>query len=166
MAKRVSGWLARDGKVYKTEHEADLIDTTAGLMEACERENIAPRKFLAAVDLLHEEILDYLSLRYTPNSERTSQETSEGASSSTTRPAPVDPADDGTGEGGTNALLDEPPSSTEPVPDLWDSSQSSDIREEQPRLALRSGLYYARSVQRHAAMAVGNLAGITKARSP
>lgn len=168
--------MARDGRVYKTEHEANLVDTTAGLMEACERENIAPKKFIQAVETLHEEIYDYLVLRYdTPavraivsepehkagNAERTTETTSGEEQGEETRSTPVDPALDGAGEIPTTGLQHEPSSSAEPVPDVRDGAQSSDVPKEQSRVALRSGLYYARSVQRHEVMATPSIDGLT-----
>lgn len=177
MARKVSGYLARDGRIYETEQEAELVDATAGLMEACERENIAPKKFLQAVDTLHEEIEDYLRLKYhfgsvgpidsAPNEgwdnygERTPQETSQDEAEPRARSTPFDPTNDGYGEEGTDPLLDEPLDSLEPVPNVRDGSQSTDLQSKQPRVALRSGLYYARSVQRHAVMAVGSITGLT-----
>ena len=175
VAKKVDGWMARDGRVYKTEHEANLVDTTAGLMEACERANIAPKKFLQAVNDLHVEIQDYLVLRYDgprvrailsepddeSDAERETETTSGEEQSEEARSASVDPADDGGGESDPAGLQNEPSSGVEPMPDVLDGAQSSDVPTEQPRAALRSGLYYARSVQRHEVMATPSIDGLT-----
>lgn len=178
MAKRVNGWLARDGRIYASEVEAVFVDATAGLMEACERENIAPRKFLQAVTALHEEIQAYLRAFREVNASkrpgdgksnaRHAEREVEEASIDETRARPhtatLDTADDGGREDPTAGLLDEPTSGDEPVSDLWDSAQPPDVPKEQQGVALRSGLYHARSVQRHATMAAAPLTGLTGTR--
>jgi len=175
VAKKVNGWLARDGRVYSDENEANLIDTTAGLMEACERENIAPKKFLQAVNTLHAEIQDYLALRYDRipfdtkhsstgeayNSERETTEPSEDATDPSAQPPHVDPAINGGGEEDPPRLQHKPTGRLEPMPDVRDGAQSPDVPTEQSRPPLRSGFHYARSVQRHTFMATPSLDGLT-----